>query len=92
MAAGAGLVVAAGCRPPLLIPSSEHMSLRRVRPPGSRPDPTKPEGADLLPKVEHIVIYMQENHSYDNYLGMLRRGDGLRVGQVRIGKSQTVAQ
>jgi phospholipase C len=80
MAAGAGLVVAAGCKPPLLIPSSEHWRDHPIRPPGSRPDPRKPEGSDLLPKVEHIVIYMQENHSYDNYLGLLRRGDGLRLG------------
>ncbi len=51
---------------------------RDLRPPGSRPDPRKPEGTDLLPAIEHIVIYMQENHSYDNYFGMLRRGDGFR--------------
>ena len=41
--------------------------------PDLRPDPTKPEGTDLLPQVEHIVIYMQENHSYDSYFGMLKR-------------------
>jgi phospholipase C len=52
---------------------------RLVLPPGTRPDPTKPEGADLLPEIEHIVIYMQENHSYDNYLGMLSRGDGFTL-------------
>ncbi len=35
-------------------------------------------GTDLLPQIEHIVILMMENHSYDNYLGMLDgRGDGL---------------
>jgi len=35
-------------------------------------------GTDRLPQIEHIVILMMENHSYDNYLGMLRdRGDGL---------------
>ncbi|MCU1452577.1 MAG: hypothetical protein JWN46_723 [Acidimicrobiales bacterium] len=44
--------------------------------PGSRPDPSKPEGVDLLPQIEHIVIYMQENHSYDSYFGLLGRGDG----------------
>lgn len=47
--------------------------------PGSRPDPTKPEGTDLLPGIEHIIIYMQENHSYDSYFGMLGRGDGYTV-------------
>jgi phospholipase C len=50
-----------------------------VRAPGTRPFPGKPEGIDTIPRVEHIVIYMQENHSYDNYLGMLERGDGLTV-------------
>ena len=34
---------------------------------------------DLLPQVEHIVIYMQENHSYDSYFGTLPRGDGFRM-------------
>ena len=48
--------------------------------PGSRPNPAKPEGTDLLPKIEHIVIYMQENHSYDNYFGTLARGDGFTLG------------
>jgi phospholipase C len=36
-------------------------------------------GTDSLPQIEHIVILMMENHSYDNYLGMLGgRGDGFR--------------
>ena len=49
-------------------------------PPETRPDPTRPEGIDLMPGVEHIVIYMQENHSYDSYFGMLGRGDGFTRG------------
>ncbi|HEX7267409.1 MAG TPA: alkaline phosphatase family protein [Streptosporangiaceae bacterium] len=29
------------------------------------------------PPIEHIVVLMMENHSYDNYLGMLQcRGEG----------------
>ena len=44
--------------------------------PGTRPDPALPEGTDTMPQIEHIVIYMQENHSFDNYFGMLGRGDG----------------
>jgi len=47
-----------------------------LRAAGDRPDPTKPEGTDLLPQIEHIIVVMMENHSYDNYLGMLSRGDG----------------
>jgi phospholipase C len=45
-----------------------------------RPDPGLPEGADTLPQIRHIVVLMMENHSFDNYLGMLGRGDGLPVG------------
>jgi phospholipase C len=44
--------------------------------PGSLPNPTLPAGTDTLPEIEHIVVLMMENHSYDNYLGMLGRGDG----------------
>src|SRR5438045_9012514 len=45
--------------------------------PGQPPDPSRPIGTDLLPQIEHIVVLMMENHSYDNYLGMLRgRGEG----------------
>jgi phospholipase C len=47
--------------------------------PGSRPDLTKPVGTDLIPQVEHIVIYMQENRSFDHYFGMLGRGDGFTL-------------
>jgi phospholipase C len=49
------------------------------RRPGSLPDPSLPEGTDTLPQIDHIVVVMQENHSYDNYLGMLGRGDGLTL-------------
>ena len=42
-----------------------------------RPFPDRPAGTDCLPEVRHIVVVMMENHSYDNYLGMLGRGDGL---------------
>ncbi len=44
--------------------------------PGDRPFPRHPEGTEFLPRIEHIIIYMQENHSYDSYYGMLPRGDG----------------
>ncbi|MBO0823929.1 MAG: phospholipase, partial [Actinobacteria bacterium] len=35
------------------------------------PDGTPP-GTNKLPQIEHIVVLMMENHSYDNYLGMLQ--------------------
>ena len=44
---------------------------------GPRPRPGLPPGTDLLPQIRHIVVLMMENHSYDNYLGMLKgRGEG----------------
>ncbi len=51
----------------------------RWRHPGSRPDPSLPEGTDTMPEIDHIVVVMQENHSFDNYLGMLGRGDGFTL-------------
>jgi phospholipase C len=53
--------------------------LRRSGPdPAARPRPDVATGRDCLPDIGHIVILMMENHSYDNYLGMLAgRGDGL---------------
>src|ERR1043165_4874462 len=71
LSAAAGLAVA-GCRPQHWW--SGHPG--RLGRPGDRPDPRRPEGVDLLPQVEHIVIYMQENHSYDSYFGTFPRGDG----------------
>jgi phospholipase C len=54
---------------------------RRKRPArsGGRPDPSRPAGTDMLPQVKHIVVLMMENHSFDNYLGTLGRGDGFSL-------------
>ena len=58
------------------------------RTPGSLPFPARPAGVpapDLAPElapIEHIVIVMQENHSFDNYLGMLPYRVPARAGQV----------
>ena len=56
---------------------------RPVRQPGSLPYPKLPPGTDTMPRIEHIVVLMQENHSYDNRLGMLGRSgaDGFRFGR-----------
>lgn len=55
------------------------------RAPGSLPDPTRGAGTadDTLP-FDRIVVVMMENHSFDNYLGMLPlrgqpKADGLRL-------------
>ena len=52
----------------------------RILPPGTLPDPHLPAGTDTLPQIEHIVVLMMENHSYDDHFGMLGRGDGFRLG------------
>ncbi len=48
--------------------------------PETKPFPRLPEGTDTMPEIEHIVIYMQENHSFDSYYGVLGRGDGYTMG------------
>ncbi len=54
------------------------ISQRGLQPIGERPRPDLAAGSDLLPQIKHIVVLMMENHSYDNYLGMLPgRGEGL---------------
>ena len=51
------------------------------QPARTRPRPDLPPGTDLLPQIKHIVVLMMENHSYDNYLGMLPgRGEGFPLG------------
>jgi phospholipase C len=48
-----------------------------LRGPGSLPFPTRPAGVpqpDLAPElanIDHIIIVMMENHSFDSHLGML---------------------
>ena len=46
---------------------------------GQRPDPSQAAGTNLIPEIQHIVVVMQENHSYDSYFGMLGRGDGFTL-------------
>ena len=59
----------------------KRLSRRQDAEPGPRPQPARPPGTDLLPQIGHIVVLMMENHSYDNYLGMLPgRGDGFPLG------------
>jgi phospholipase C len=58
-------------------------SWHRLRQPGSVPYPHLATGTDTIPQIEHIVVLMMENHSYDNKLGLLeRRGaDGFKIGR-----------
>jgi phospholipase C len=50
-----------------------------LRQPGSLPDPSLLPGTDTMPEIEHIVVLMLENHSFDNIFGMLGRGDGFKL-------------
>src|SRR6201996_2623298 len=65
----------------------EHREMRRQAPgratarSGQLPRPGIAAGTDLLPQIRHIVVLMMENHSYDNYFGMLPgRGEGYPAG------------
>ena len=52
----------------------------RLRQPGSLPYPQLPAGTDTIPRIQHIVVLMMENHSYDNKLGMLEAWTRASVG------------
>ena len=47
---------------------------------GSLPNPAVAAGTDQVPEIEHFVVMMMENHSFDNILGLIGRGDGFTVG------------
>jgi phospholipase C len=50
-----------------------------LRHPDSLPFPDLAPGTDTMPEIEHIVVLMMENHSFDNLFGMLGRGDGFTL-------------
>jgi phospholipase C len=52
-----------------------------IRQAGSLPDPSLAAGTEQLPEIGHIVVVMMENHSFDNLLGTMGRGDGLALGR-----------
>ncbi len=53
---------------------------KTLRAAGSLPRPDLPPGTDQIPEIEHIVVVMMENHSFDNILGLIGRGDGFTIG------------
>jgi phospholipase C len=79
----AGAVAGAGAWSPADASALRSGWHRKLRKPGSLPYPKLPMGTDTIPQIEHIVILMMENHSYDNRLGMLQRcgADGFRIGR-----------
>ena len=79
--AATGLGSAIGARP-------VRAAAPRLRGPGAVPYPSLPLGqyTGALP-FDHLVLVMQENHSFDNYLGMLPvsgqpRADGFTFNRV----------
>src|ERR1700758_155343 len=76
-ATGAGLTEAAAGNQ--TSPEAANPALRQ---PGSLPYPELAAGTDTIPQLQHIVVLMMENHSYDNHLGMLDRAgtDGFKLG------------
>jgi len=51
---------------------------------GATPGTTQPRATDLKSQsatpVEHLIVLMQQNHTYDNYFGTYPRGDGFPEG------------
>jgi phospholipase C len=52
-----------------------------LRVPDSLPYPHLPPGTDTIEEIAHVVVLVMENHSFDNLLGMLGRGDGFQLGR-----------
>ncbi len=46
---------------------------------GLPPNRRAPVGSDQVPQIGHVVVVMMENHSFDNLLGTLGRGDGFAL-------------
>jgi phospholipase C len=79
LAAVAAVPVIGGAGPALADTARAGVALRE---PGSLPYPNRKAGTNTIPQIEHIVVLMMENHSYDNKLGMLGRAgaDGFPLG------------
>ncbi len=53
--------------------SASSFALNCTLPPGTMPRPLVPVGQADAGPIEHILVIMQENHSFDNYFGQLSR-------------------
>src|SRR5579862_2204438 len=92
LAAGSALTACAGSSKaarPYIAPARDLVRLTAttpttIRKPGSLPNPKLKAGTDTLPLIEHIVVLMMENHSYDDHFGMLKRGDGFALGSDKL--------
>ncbi len=80
--AGASLVLGA-CGQSSSAPSTTSTTAvkrKGILEPGSLPYPGRAVGTDQVPEIEHVVVLMMENHSFDNILGLIGRGDGFTLG------------
>ena len=81
--AATALIAAGATLGATAVPASGHAALRR---PGSLPDPGRPVGTpDPHNPISHVIVVMQENHSFDEYFGMLPKegqpkADGFTFG------------
>ena len=87
-AAGAGIAVAAASGSGLPAWARPILRAGRIKGPGALPYPRLREGTETMPQIDHIVVVMMENHSFDNMIGSLprrgrRRIDGLPVFRGR---------
>ena len=87
-AAGGAALVASSGLPAWARPAGRAAGLRQ---PDSLPFPDRPAGTPSMHEIEHIVVLMLENHSFDNLLGMTpyrvpgrERVDGLKRRHGRI--------
>ena len=67
-AGGAALVASAGLPAWARVFTATTAGVRR---PNSRPFPHLPLGTESMLEIEHVVVLMMENHSFDNLLGMV---------------------
>jgi phospholipase C len=90
--AGGTALLAVGRLPAWAKPIAAAAGHRRS--PDSLPFPHLPAGHPSMPQIEHIVVLMMENHSFDNLLGMVpyqvpgrTRVDGLKRKHGRVQNS-----
>jgi phospholipase C len=69
-AAAGGVVLAAASGLPAW--ARPVLAAAQLRAPDTLPFPNLPAGTTSMPALEHVVVLMMENHSFDNLLGMLR--------------------
>jgi phospholipase C len=67
------------------------VAIAGLRAPDSLPFPDRPAGTPSMEEIEHVVVVMMENHSFDNLLGMVPHQvtgraavDGLTVARGRV--------